>query len=317
MKVKKRWGDSGIEVLLEYANSIIATLREPFLVVNKKLLVISANDAFYTVFKVAEKETIGRSLPGLGNGQREIPQLLQLVREIIPEKKVVRDFEVENIFNHIGHRVMLLNARQWRVPKRVAAIITAGVIGSGGGEEGEEELVLLAIEDITEHKRLQEELKESEERYRRAFETSRDGLLLIHKIKADILNSNASAQELLGYSQKEFLKKKLWEIGVTRDDKDFQGAVSKLEKDGVIHYEDTPVITKKGRNINSEVFLVDKAKVVQCNIRNITERKVAEEALKESEMRFKAIFNRSTDGMLLAEIETRRFIMCNPKISEM
>src|SRR4030042_3384838 len=281
MKVKKRWGDSGIEVLLEYSNRIIATLREPFLVLDQRLLVISANVAFYAAFKVAEKETIGRSLPGLGNGQWDIPTLLQLLREIIPEKKVVRDFEVENVFNHIGHRVMLLNARQLRVPKRVAAIITAGVIGSGGGEEGEEELVLLAIEDITEHKRLQEELKESEERYRRAFETSRDGLLLIHKIKADILNSNAAVQDLLGFSQRALAHLKLWDIGVTTSEKDFLETLARLEKDGVIHYEDVEVKTKKGATISTEVFLVNKAKVLQCNIRDITESKKIQDENKE------------------------------------
>jgi PAS domain S-box-containing protein len=85
----------------------------------------------------------------------------------------------------------------------------------------------------------------------------------------------------------------------------------------VIRYEDTPVKTKKGPSINAEVFLVDKAKVIQCNIRDITKRKEAEEVLKESETRFKTIFNESADGMLLAEIETRRFSMCNPKICQM
>src|SRR4030065_1568663 len=100
MKDKKKWGDSGMEWPLGYANSIIATLREPFLVLDQMLLVISANDAFYAAFKVAEKETIGRSLPGLGNGQWDIPKLLQLLREILTDKKVVRDFEAENVFNH-------------------------------------------------------------------------------------------------------------------------------------------------------------------------------------------------------------------------
>lgn len=283
MKDKKQSGDSGIEVLLEYANSIIATLREPFLVLDKKLHVISANHAFYTTFKVVEEETIGRSLPGLGNGQWNIPKLLQLLEDIIPEKKVVRDYEVENNFIHIGQRVMLLNARQLRVPKQVAAIIAAGVTGEGGGGGGgeEEELVLLAIEDITERNRLQEELKDSEERYRRAFETSRDGLLLIHKIEADILNSNASIQELLGFSHEELLKMKLWEIGVTNDDKNFQETLARLERDGVIHYKDVPVKTKNGLSINTEIFLVDRAKVLQCNIRDITESKKTQDEIKE------------------------------------
>ena len=319
MKDKKRRDEPTIKVLLEYANSIIATLREPFLVLDKNLRVISANQAFYTTFEVTEKETIGRPLPDLGDRQWNIPKLLQLLKEIIPEKKVVKDYEIEHKFEQIGERVMRLNARYLRVPKKIAGIITTGIREREREreKEEEEELILLAIEDITERKRLQETLKESEERYRRAFETSRDGLLLVHKTKADILNSNESAQELLGYAPEEFLKKKLWEIGVIKDAPDFKEMMSRLERDGVIYYEDTPVKTKKGPNINAEVFLVNRAKVMQCNIRDITMRREAEEVLKESETRFKTIFNESTDGMLLAEVETRRFSMCNPKICQM
>jgi PAS domain S-box-containing protein len=277
MKDKKQEGEAGLEALLEYANSIIATLREPFLVLDKKLLVISANHAFFIRFEVAEKETIGRSLPSLGNRQWDIPKLRQLLQEIVPENKIVTDFEVEHTFSHLGLRVMLLNARQLSVPKPIAAKITAGVIGGGG----EEELILLAIEDITERRRLQKELQESEERYRRAFETARDGLLLVHKIEADILNANASIQGLLGYSQQEFLKLKLWEIGVTKDDKDFQETLLRLEKEGVIHFEDVEVKTKTGLSISTEVFLLNRAKVMQCNIRDITESKKVQEELKE------------------------------------
>jgi len=279
MKDKKQMGETESKVLLEYANSIIATLREPFLVLDNNLRVISANQAFYTTFEVREKETIGRPLPDLGDRQWNIPKLLQLLKEIIPEKKVVKDYEVEHKFAQIGERVMLLNACQLRVPKKIAGIIAVGIGGGGGGEE--EELILMAIEDITEPKRLQEELKGSEERYRRAFETSRNALLLVHKTEADILNSNASSQELLGYPPEELLKKKLWEIGMVKDYKDFQEVVLRLERDGVITYADTPVKSKKGLSINAEVFLVDKAKVIQCNIHDITERKEAEKELKE------------------------------------
>ena len=134
---------------------------------------------------------------------------------------------------------MLLNARQLRVPKQVAALIATGA-------EGEEELILLAIEDNTERKRLQKNLQESEERYRRAFETSLDGLFLVDKVEASILNSNASIQQLLGYSHEELLKKKIWDIGVTEGDMDFEATLAKLESDGVIHY-DLPVKTKTGR----------------------------------------------------------------------
>ncbi|MDD1777294.1 MAG: PAS domain S-box protein, partial [Candidatus Helarchaeota archaeon] len=303
MKDKKRRDDLKIEVLLGYANSIIATLREPFLVLDKNLQVISANRVFYTTFKVTEKDAIGQLLPDLGNRQWNIPKLLQLLKEIIPEKKVVKDYEVEHKFEQIGERVMVLNACQLRVPKKIAGIIAAGI--------REEELILLAIEDITERKRLQGELKWSEERYRRAFETSHDGLLLVHKTEGDILNSNASAQELLGYSSEEFLKKKLWEFGVIKDDKDFQETVSRLEKDGVIHYEGTPVKTKKGLSINAEVFLVNKAKVLQCNIRDITERKRIEDELKQAkEQQYKTLIE-SLSGKVFLKDRNSVYISCN------
>ena len=110
MKDKKQRGEPKIEALLGYANNIIATLREPFLVLDKKLQVISANQAFYATFEVIEKDTIGRLLPDLGDRQWNIPKLLQLLKEIIPEKEVVKNYEVEHKFEQIGERTMILNA---------------------------------------------------------------------------------------------------------------------------------------------------------------------------------------------------------------
>jgi len=88
MKDKKQGDESKIKIALEYSNNIIATLREPFLVLDKSLRVISANRSFYATFEVAEKDTIGRPLPDLGNRQWDIPKLLALLREILPEKKL-------------------------------------------------------------------------------------------------------------------------------------------------------------------------------------------------------------------------------------
>jgi len=153
MKNKKQRHAPDIEALLQYANGIIATLREPFLVLDKSLQVISANQAFYTTFKVTEIETIGRLLPDLGNRQWNIPKLLQLLKEIIPEKKVVKDYEVEHKFEQIGNRAMILNASQLRVPKKIATIIAA--------IPRKEELILLAIEDITERRDIEDGLEKA------------------------------------------------------------------------------------------------------------------------------------------------------------
>ncbi len=81
MKDKKQGEESKIKIALEYGNSIIATLREPFLVLDKNLRVISSNRSFYTTFEIAEKDTLGRPLPDLGDRQWNIPKLLQLLKE--------------------------------------------------------------------------------------------------------------------------------------------------------------------------------------------------------------------------------------------
>jgi PAS domain S-box-containing protein len=189
---------------------------------------------------------------------------------------------------------MILNALQVRIPKEIL-----GVNAKQG--EKEEDLILLAIEDKTEMKHLQKSLTESEERYRRAFETSRDGLLLVHKKEGSILSSNVSVQELLGYSDKELLTKKLWDIGAIKDFSDFQKTVEKLEIDGVVNYADTPVKTQNGQNIDSEVILVNKAKVIQCNIRDITERKKTEDLLHKERQQLRELFNNLSSGVAVYE----------------
>jgi len=121
---------------------IIATVREPLLVLDSDLRVLKANRSFYDSFKVTAQETIGNLIYDLGNRQWDIPKLRTLLEEILPKDNEFDDYEVEHVFSSIGHRVMLLNARR----------ITQEVTGS--------QMILLAIEDITEAMRLQRELAE-------------------------------------------------------------------------------------------------------------------------------------------------------------
>lgn len=118
----------------EYSESIIRTVREPLVVLNGNLRVVSANPSFYRTFNVTPKETEGHLLYDLGNGQWDIPALRRLLEKILPENSVVEDFSVEHEFPGIGMRKMLLNAR--KIPHN----------------EPTKELILLAIEDVTVHK---------------------------------------------------------------------------------------------------------------------------------------------------------------------
>ncbi|HEX9737366.1 MAG TPA: chemotaxis protein CheB, partial [Thermoanaerobaculia bacterium] len=95
-----------------FAESIVETIQEPLLVLGPDLRVLSANPAFYEHFKVDPEDTISRRVYELGNSQWDIPQLRRLLEEVLPESKVVTEFEAEHEFEEIGRRVMLINARQ-------------------------------------------------------------------------------------------------------------------------------------------------------------------------------------------------------------
>lgn len=143
------FSDVAAEALQEarlYAESIVDTVREPLLVLDGDLRVISANRTFYVTFQVSQEMTVGRLLHELGNHQWDIPKLRHLLREVLPRKHVVTDFEVEHDFESIGRRIMLLNAR---------------VLLRGGDHR---DLILVAIEDVTERRRIEEALRESETR---------------------------------------------------------------------------------------------------------------------------------------------------------
>jgi len=141
----------------------------------------------------------------------------------------------------------------------------------------------LPVGDIAERKRIEEALKASEVQYRRLFETAKDGILLLDADTGRITDANPYLQDLLGYSHAELLGKKLWEIGPFRDIAASRAAFQKLQRKEYIRYENLPLETKGRRHRHvefvSNVYRVNGTKVIQCNIRDITERHQAEEAL--------------------------------------
>ncbi len=128
-----------------YTNGIVATIAEAMIVLDRNLLVRSANQSFYNLFKTKPEETEGFYLFDLGNGQWNIPKLRELLLRIIPEKREVYDFEVRHDFPHIGNKIMLLNAK----------LLSQKIHTS--------ELIFLAIQDITVHVEAQRIIREREE----------------------------------------------------------------------------------------------------------------------------------------------------------
>jgi diguanylate cyclase (GGDEF)-like protein/PAS domain S-box-containing protein len=134
--------ETEIQDAREYAENIVETVREPLVVLNSDLKILTANQSFYDTFKVTPEETIGNFIYDLGNRQWDIPKLRVLFEEILPHDTVLNGYEVEHDFIDIGRKIILLNARQ----------IFRKEIGSN--------IILLAMEDITERKLVEERINE-------------------------------------------------------------------------------------------------------------------------------------------------------------
>jgi formate hydrogenlyase transcriptional activator len=180
--------------------------------------------------------------------------------------------------------------------------------------------LLQRIEDLeaeaTKRRKAEEALKVSETRYRRLFETAQDGIILLDADTGQILDINPFLLQMLGYSHKDFLGKKLWEIGPFSDIAASKLRFSELQMKGYVRYEHLPLETKDGLLIDvefvSNVYLVDHEKIIQCNIRDITLRKQVEGELQkvydEMDLRVKERTEDLVEAnrQLLLEIEERR-----------
>jgi PAS domain S-box-containing protein len=141
MKKQNIDADKLWEVAWTYIRTVVDTLREPFLILDEDLKILSANRTFYLVFQTTEEETVGNKVYDLGNGQWNIPKLKILLEDILPKNTFFEDFKVVHEFPKIGHKIMMLNAR------RIYAI------------DEKKPIMLLAMEDITKQVQLEDQLK--------------------------------------------------------------------------------------------------------------------------------------------------------------
>jgi PAS domain S-box-containing protein len=181
-------------------------------------------------------------------------------------------------------------------------------------------LVCGSIRDTTAHRQMEGALRGSELRYRRLFESAKDGILILDATTGHITDVNPFLAEMLGYSHEELLGRKLWEIGVFEDAKSSRNALAELQKKGYIRYEDLPLETKSGKRIDvefvSNVYEVDGRRVIQCNIRDISDRKRAEIALRHSEERYRVLFEQDTAGDYIAT-PNGKLLACNTAFASM
>src|SRR5271154_6671027 len=182
-----------VEDIQNYAQNIVDTVREPLLILDTTLRVRSANRAFYQTFQVSSEETENRLIYELGNGQWDIPALRTLLEDIIPTSSVFNDFELEHTFPIIGRRVMLLNGRKLRP-------------GSHS------ELLVLAMEDVTERRRSEADLKAIETYAQNIVDTVREPLLILDTTLR-VRSANRAFYQTFQVSLEETEDRLIYELG--------------------------------------------------------------------------------------------------------
>ena len=182
-----------VEDIQDYAQNIVDTVREPLLILDATLRVRSANRAFYQTFHVSSEETEGRLIYELGNGQWGIPDLRRLLEDIVPKSSVFDDFELEHDFPAIGRRVMLLNARKLQA-----------------GHHGE--LLVLAMEDVTERRRAKQLLQEIETYAQDIVDTVREPLLILDTTLR-VRSANRAFYQTFHVSSEETEERLIYELG--------------------------------------------------------------------------------------------------------
>ncbi|HSN48611.1 MAG TPA: chemotaxis protein CheB [Flavobacterium sp.] len=189
--------------------------------------------------------------------------------------------------------------------------------------------LVLTFNDVTKFKKMEIDLKEANEklqksketRYRKLFETAKDGILILDAETGQITDVNPFLVELLGYSREQFIQKAIWNIGLFKDMVANVDKFKELQKKEFVRYDDLPMETIDGKKINvefiSNVYEVENQKVIQCLVRDITKRKQAEEKLILSESRYRSIFESAKDGILVLDAENGNIVEINPYLIDM
>jgi PAS domain S-box-containing protein len=228
--------------------------------------------------------------------QRHLTDVFNIVNEQSsrsvenPVVKAIRDGAIVGLANHTV--LIARDGSEWPIDDSAAPILDAAgnIVG-----------VVLVFHDISNRRAADHALEISEVRYRRLFETAHDGILILDAGTAKVLDVNRFMTDLLGYSRDHFMGKELWEIGVFNDAQSSKIAMATLQKVGRIRYEDLPLEHKDGRHIPvefvSNVYREGRRGVIQCNIRDITQRKHVEQELAKAKEAAEAA-NRSKSEFL-------------------
>src|SRR5215210_7890252 len=267
-----------VEDIETYAQDIVDTVREPLLMLDTALRVRSANRAFYQTFQVSSGETEDRLIYELGNGQWDIPALRTLLEDVIPTSSVFNDFELEHTFPVIGRRVMLLNGRKLRAGSHA-------------------ELLVLAMEDVTERRRSEADLKAIETYAQNIVDTVREPLLILDTTLR-VRSGNRAFYQTFQVSLEETENQLIYELGNGQWDipdlrRLLEDVVPQSSFFDDFELEHTfPAIGRRVMLLNARQLKAgNHGELLVLAMEDVTERRRAEEALLKAGALQSAIFN--------------------------
>ncbi|HWB87247.1 MAG TPA: chemotaxis protein CheB [Bryobacteraceae bacterium] len=246
----------------DYAEAVVDTVREPLVVLDQNLAIQDANRAFYDFLGETDGSAAGRSIFEVAQGRFDQIQVRALMEQLKTGSSRLNDVELEHHSEHNETRFLLLNAR--RIPSL-----------------DQKRLILMAFEDITERKRA------AEARYRRLFDSARDGIVLVDASSGDILDLNPFAEQLLGYERQEVIGRKLWEIEAMQYLPKGQTFFEKVRDQGMLRVDDLILRKKGGAELHAELiastYTEGERRAIQFNIRDVSERKKFEREMRETQ----------------------------------
>lgn len=280
----------------EKYRTIFENVSDTIIYVNKYGTIIDANDNEETFGRKPEN-IIGKNFTKLGFFEaRDIPKMLKLFKEVITGRKKFKQMQLE-VEHKDGHKIPVE--------------VSIELVKKNGKIEG----FVCMVRNITERKRVEVILKESEEKYKNLVENSKDSIVIID-MKGNVKYGNKATEKLTGYTKEEgrgmnvrkITPKKFWPRSLAM--------LKKAKRGKPIPYFESMIRRKDGKLVSVELSgqaIFEKGKVVGVQIitRDISKRKKAEEAVQESEERYRTLFNNIADPVLVFDQETHRFLDCN------
>jgi two-component system, cell cycle sensor histidine kinase and response regulator CckA len=271
--VENRRAKRAMERAAAHLAAVVESSDDAIISKDLKGAIMSWNPAAERLYGWSAAEAIGRHISFLAPPDKA-DELAGFMRQL-PAGKQIQHFET---------------VRMRRDGSRIDVSLTISPIRNAAGEIVG---VSKITRDIRERKRAEESLASSETRYRRLFEAAQDGILIVDAATRHIIDANPFLTDLLGYRRDELVGKELWEIGLFRDAISNKEAFRTVKDLGYIRYDNKPLLAKDGHQIEvefvSNAYDVGDAEVIQCNIRDVTGRKRAEDAVRVSEERYRTL----------------------------